>query len=59
MKVEVRDAGFKPVVITIETQSELDAVYDALGVFLNKAGTDGVVARDGFEVVRDLYVELP
>ena len=49
MKVEVRDAGFKPVVITIETQSELDAVYEALGVFLNKAGRMGWLQGTGLK----------
>ena len=58
MKVEVKDAGFQPVVITIETAEELDAVNDALRFYLDKEQPDGAVMT-GLELVRELFVEMP
>lgn len=58
MKVEVKYMEFQPVVITIETAEELDAVNDALRFYLDKVQPDGAVMT-GLELVRELFVELP
>lgn len=58
MKVEVKDEVFQPVVITIETQEELDAVYEALGFFMNRGEQEGFSMGE-LKVVRELYVALP
>lgn len=58
MKVEVKDAGFQPVVITIETQKELDAVNEALSVFLNETAMNLVFTEER-DIANSLFETLP
>jgi hypothetical protein len=58
MKVEVKDEVFQPVVITIETQKELDAVNEALSVFLNETAIDPDFAEE-WGIANSLFETLP
>ena len=42
MKVERKEAKFQPVVITLETQYEVNALWDLLGQVSEKYKVDGI-----------------